>query len=697
MKQVHSLSFIACSITMALAIPRVAFADESVAEYDTVDTMTVMGKTYRNTATKTVLEPEETPQAINIIDNDQLEIRAVKSLGEALLYTPGITTDFYGSDANFLDVFNIRGFNVSQSYYNGVSLQSLPGWNLQPQVDPIALEQVEVFKGPTSVLYGAMPPGGMVNLIGKAPQTISSTEIGVSVGTDNLKEFSIDSTGQIGDSNVDYRFIGLARQQDTQTSLSGNERYILAPSFDWHISDNTLLNVNLYYQNDPEIGNNTSMPESVLLSNDSDFTVGDENWNETEREIMLAGYKFQHEFDNSLTYMQNFRYMKANFKQKNTYTYSYDETSGDLTRVLYSTEETSDGFVFDNQLSAQATTGEVEHNLLAGVDLQKLDGTAQYATYGTSVFNTFTPDNSLIEAGSLTESIYSDDDIHSQQVGLYAQDQLQFGDLIVIAGLRYDFFKSDGTSYGADYETDEENLSYRVGALYEFDNGISPFANYATSFEPLNTSGYEPEIGEQVEVGVKYASPNEGVTGSVALFNIVKSNVVTVDPDSVGTGAYTYIQLGEVRSRGIELDSKFQVTDSLDLAASYTYLDVDVTKDTFYQGTTPIYNPEHTASLWANYETNEGVMRGSRVGAGIRYVGEMQKDASNTQGMVPDYTVVDLSLGYELGNALSSLDGATANLTVNNVFDTESYACYNEDACWFNADRSVELKVNYQF
>ncbi len=697
MNKQHTRSILALSVAAALAAPYTVMADEADKQGTYFDTMTVMGKTYRNTATKTVLEPEETPQAINIIDNEQLEIRSVKTLGETLKYTPGITSNNYGSEATFLDVFNIRGFNVSQSYYNGVSLQTLSGWNLQPQIDPIALQQVEIFKGPTSVLYGAMPPGGMVNLIGKAPQAENNTTIGASIGTDDLKEFSIDSAGQIGDSDFNYRFVGLTRQYDTQTSLSGNERYVIAPSIDWNISDKTLLNVNLYYQKDPQVGNNTAMPESILVNNDSDYSVGDKNWNDTEREFLLAGYKFQHEFENQITFMQNFRYMKGEFEQKNSYTYSYDATTGDLGRALYSTQETSEGFVFDNQLSANVTTGDVDHNLLIGADFQKLDGDAEYATNGISTFNTFTPNNNMIDASKLTKTVYSDDDIHSKQVGIYAQDQLQWGSLIVIAGLRFDQYNADGTSYGTTYKTDESNLSYRVGALYELDNGISPFVSYATSFEPLNTSGYEPETGEQIELGLKYMSDDESISGSVALFNIVKSNVVTVDPTTVGSGSYSYVQIGEVTSQGVELDTKLQLTDTFDLAVNYTYLDVEVTKDTLYEGTTPLYNPEHSASLWANYQTDQGLLRGSRLSAGVRYVGEMQKNTANTQGMVPDYTIVDLSVGYELGNVSSSLDGATANVIVSNLFDTDSYACYDQDNCWNNADRSVELKVNYSF
>ena len=56
----------------------VALAAEDT-EDSSIDTITVLGETYRNTATKTSLEIEETPQVINTIDSEQLENRAVHS------------------------------------------------------------------------------------------------------------------------------------------------------------------------------------------------------------------------------------------------------------------------------------------------------------------------------------------------------------------------------------------------------------------------------------------------------------------------------------------------------------------------------------------------------------------------------------------------------------------------------------------
>uniref|UniRef100_UPI00051CF8DC TonB-dependent receptor domain-containing protein n=1 Tax=Vibrio vulnificus TaxID=672 RepID=UPI00051CF8DC len=105
----------------------------------------------------------------------------------------------------------------------------------------------------------------------------------------------------------------------------------------------------------------------------------------------------------------------------------------------------------------------------------------------------------------------------------------------------------------------------------------------------------------------------------------------------------------------------------------------------------------HSANLWTNYYLTSGALSGVRIGGGVRYVGEMEMDATNTQGKVPSYTVADLSLGYDLGSASDSLNGAQVNLVVNNLFNEQYYSCYNQTNCWFGEEQTVELNVNYGF
>ncbi|MFA0121675.1 TonB-dependent siderophore receptor, partial [Vibrio sp. 10N.261.48.A2] len=291
-------------------------------------------------------------------------------------------------------------------------------------------------------------------------------------------------------------------------------------------------------------------------------------------------------------------------------------------------------------------------------------------------------------------------------LGFYFQDQMLIDNWVFIAGGRFD--KVETTTKvsvlgGAPSktDTDDTNFSYRLGALYKFDNGLSPFANFATSFEPsvkLDTNGnnLDPETGEQVELGLKYDSYENMISGSMALFQVNKKNV-GVRPD----GASPWTSVGEIRSQGIELEGRAQVTDNLDVLANYTYTDMEITEDRNASniGQTPVFVPDHTANVWANYFVRSGAMSGLRVGGGVRYVGEtvLNDTSDKNKGQVPSYTLVDLSLGYDLGEVNSSLKNATANVVANNIFNEEYYTCWNESYCWYGQEQTVEFNVNYEF
>ncbi|CAK2907205.1 iron complex outermembrane recepter protein [Vibrio crassostreae] len=703
------------AVALLTAFSAQALAEETATAADSnVETVTIMGKAYRNTATKSALEPEETPQGITVIDEEQLEQRGVKSLNQALRYAPGVVTEQKGASVTMYDTFSIRGFSNNQSYYDGLVLPFLTGWNLQPQIDPIAIQQVEVFKGPTSVLYGSMPPGGMVNMIAKAPQEDGSTKVGVSTGSRNLMEASIDTSGQLGDSDFSYRLVALARKQDSQVDNAEEERYVIAPSLDWQVSDRTLINFNLYYQNDPSMGTNSAMPLEVLKASDPSVSMGDKNWSTFEREVLMLGYKINHQINDNWTFLQNARYTDASLYQENTYhtATNFNPATGSLIRNAYSTDEDSQSFIIDNQVSGRVEISGLEHNLLFGVDYLKLTGDSLYkeftANAGFYGFDAYNPNNDLLDKSQLQENYRESHDITTEQLGLYFQDQVRYDALVLLAGGRYDMFKasddknSSYPTYDGKEEADHNQFSYRVGALYELDNGISPFVSYATSFEPaagtdINGNSLKPQLGEQVELGIKYLSPDMSQQVTASYFHITKKDSIAADPSDP-----TYrskIQLGEVRSQGVEVEGRWFVTEDWDVNASYTYVDMEVTEDANpdLEGTTPIYVPTHAANLWSNYYVYGGALAGTRWSAGARYMGEMEMDATNTQGKVPSYTVVDLSLGYDLGEASDTLSGATANLMVNNLFNEEYYTCYDQSNCWFGAEQSVELSVNYEF
>ncbi|WP_328188025.1 TonB-dependent siderophore receptor [Marinobacter sp. OP 3.4] len=705
---------------LSLAIAGIAVPSAMAQDNDSTELapLTVYSDTYRNTATKTALEPGETPQSITVVDQTALDMRGSESVAEAMRYVPGVNTELRGGSVNRLDLFSIRGFINYQNYYDGLQLL-YNDWNLQPQVDLIAVDKVEVFRGPTSSLYGSMPPGGMVNLIGKSPSTESFNRIEVTGGTQDLKQASFESTGQIGDSDLSYSLVALGRSQDNQAATTEEERYLFAPSVDWRVTDDTLVNVNLYYQKDPEMGMYSTLPASTLFGDnpnghlDQDAFSGDANWNEFDKEVLMAGYKINHNFNDNWNFLQNFRFTDADAYQTNTYSTSLEADGRTLNREAYLTDETTTGFTVDNQVSGRFNTGAVEHNVLVGVDYIELDSDVRYEdTYVYGVdgsapsIDLYNPDYTQIDPDMNLSGtqLTSDFELSKRQLGVYLQDQIRIGQLVLIGGARWDDFKGteEGTKYGApvDNELEQDNWSYRAGALYEFDNGLSPYVNYAESFEPLegsdrNGNEFDPSTGKQFEVGTKFTSADSRHRIDVALFHILKENVPTRDPN--GT-AYDKIQAGEVRSRGLEIEGSSQPIDNLLLSLAYTYQDVEVTEDnTGLEGNTPVWVPEQMLSAWADYSFFDGSVAGLTLGAGFRHIGESELNATNTAGKVPDANLVDLALTYDLSHAAPGLSGTEVGLSVNNLFNEEYYSCFDELNCWVGEERTVQAKVSYTF
>ena len=695
---------------LPLAISASIFSSYTIADsnLDTLETLTVYSDTYRNTASKSTLEPEETPQGITVINRESLNQRAAESINEALRYVPAVNTELRGGAVTRMDQFNIRGFSNSTNFYDGLPLL-FNDWNLQPQIDAAAVEQIEIFKGPTSVLYGHMPPGGMINIIAKQPNHQEYNEINVSLGSEKLHSVGISSQGSISDrDDLSYTLTTKAKKREGQAVTSEEERYLLSSAIDWQASEDTLVNVNIYHQQDPSAGIYNSHPsKGTVFSNingelPTDSYAGDANWNKYDRDVTILGYKINHKINNTWSFLQNTKLMDASAEQKNTYSTGLAADEKTLSRHAYTTAETSRSFAIDNQLSAVFDTANIEHNLLIGLDFSKLKSSIQYEDVATSSIDLYNPNHFQIDPYmDISNSAYSSDfDITKKQTGIYLQDQMLIGDWIVIAGLRYDKFKSSeqGKKYGAvtDTELKQNQVSGRIGTMYNFENGLSPFMSYAQSFEPVSGSDrlgneFVPATADQIEVGVKYNSLASDTALTLSAFRIVKDNVITRDPN--GT-AYDKIQAGELTSQGLELALKQAITENISLDFSATLMDMEFTKNVDLKGKTPIWVAEKSASLWLNYQlptTNQ-----SQLGLGVRYMGETQLDALNTD-TVPSYTLVDLSYTTALGGISRKLEAASLNLSVNNVFNKRYSSCYDADNCWFGAQRSIQAKFKYAF
>ncbi|GAA0817490.1 TonB-dependent siderophore receptor [Colwellia asteriadis] len=699
------LATLAVSVSCAIS----ATEDISEAEKEALERISVHSPAYRSTGTKSTLLPIESPMSFTSIDQGTLQLRQADSVNRALRYVSGITPESR-STVTIFDQYTIRGFESYRNYYDGLPLQTNNLWNLYPQVDAFATESIEVLKGPTSVLYGSAPPGGMVNQIAKSPQG-EQTTIGLRLGNQSLRELSLDTSG--GNGEIDYRFIALARQKDGQQQTTEEERYTIAPTITWQVAAKTHLTFSAYYQDDPEITPSTPLPAMGTLYTapygklDSDGYAGDENWARFDRTVTMLGYKINHEFNENLSFLQNFRYTDAKALQHNTYNQGLMADNSHLLRSAYFTNESQQGFVVDNQLAASLMLGQTQHNILFGFDFQTLSSDVSYGdTLGndTPALNLAAPDYQLLNPETLPVDFYTEQhDIAQYNRGFYLQDEIEIDQLTFIVGGRYDnFYTQDiadksyaGTEYGDTTTIDEDAFTGRLAAIYSFDFGLAPYLNYSTSFEPTpgfdseTNEAFKPTTAEQIEVGVKYQNTHQNMMITAAYFDLAKENVVVNTADFAKK-----TQTGEIVSRGIEVELNAQPTTQLDITANYTYLDMEITKNPLNVsliGNRPVWVADQTASLWANYHIDNATISGLMLSAGVRYTGESYLDAANSDTL-PSYTLYDIAARYEI-NDLTQL-----TISVNNLTD-ERYvgACYDANGCWMGAERTMEAGVKFSF
>jgi len=181
---------------------------------------------------------------------------------------------------------------------------------------------------------------------------------------------------------------------------------------------------------------------------------------------------------------------------------------------------------------------------------------------------------------------------------------------------------------------------------------------------------------------LKYQPPGFDGSFNVALFELTQENVRKTLPGGIQT------QLGEVRSRGIELEAQANVTESLSLVASYTKLDPQTTKTTraAEKGKTPANVADEMASIWARYRIQGGTLDGLAFGAGARHTSSSYGDNTETLE-VPSYTIIDGMVSYDW-------DNFRVQLNANNLADKE-YITACDYYCWYGNRRNVIASASY--
>lgn len=628
------------------------------------------------TATRTDTPLRDIPQSIQVVPQQVLRDRRVERVSEALQSVSGVQAD--DSFGSTLDRINIRGFQADVFLENGFRRDAFSSIGL---TDAELIERVEVLKGPASVLYGNLEPGGVVNIVTEEPLSEPFYTFEGAAGSFGFISPSLDITGPLDENgNLLYRLNALYEVEDGFRDYEQNvDRFVIAPSLTWNISDDTDVTFDFYYaeadrpfdRGIPAIGDGIAdIPYERLFQNPSAIASIEE---------VSASYRLEHRFNDDWTLRNAFRYLSTDTFDFRLESWTIED-SGQLDERWRSNDDYREFYSFQTNIVGEFETGPIEHTLLFGVDWNRNTSAGQQQrlpgdpAFFTNIFTDGAANVSKPDTEELT-LIVRNNNIRQDNIGIYLQDQIAFtNNLKMLIGGRFDIFdyRSLDITTNSITEDNVERFTPRVGIVYQPIEPLSLYASYSQAFTPnvfsttVDGSVLEPEISEQFEIGIRGEFLDDRLIANLAAFEITKENVAAPDPDNPDFS----LAVGEIRSRGIEFDVAGEILEGWNIIASYAYIDAEVTEASFVpEGNTPDNVADHTASLWTTYEIQSGVMEGLGFGFGLFYVNNRPGDFDNTYEL-SSYLRTDAALFYRRDNWRIALN-------IQNLFDVD-YIRYSE-------------------
>lgn len=606
-------------------------------------------------ATKTDTPLIDLPQSVQVIPRQLIEDLGALEITDLYRSIGGVTQFSYGGVV-------FRGFRQEETRYNGVAGSPYGDFGISRLGN---VEQVEVLKGPASVLYGSNQPGGLINIVTRQPRSERATRLTARYGTGDSHGLQLDATGPLDDARRHLYLVNVAYDdQDRFRNHARSESSVYTAGYTFVLSPATRLTAQAEHIDQD---NSAHRLRGVPFENGRFLTATTFTTTEpTDFQTLVADVfqaRLDHVFSPDLRLNATYRWFDNQGLQQ------YHEPRGLLAdrRTMRREFRDQDRRVEQHSAAAnligQLRHGDLSHQLLAGAEYYFTNTWFRGLTVPMAQVPTidiYAPVYGQTSAASynLAGRTYNTTDADLLRTGLYVQDQIAWRDRWhLLLAVRGEYFV-DENKLSPQRRTDRA-LTKRAGLLRKLTPETALYVSYAEGFVPQGLANeyrggpFAPEESTSWEAGLKrdFLGGRVGVTAAV--YEITKTNVLQDDPNPAAPADYL-IALGEVRSRGFELDVAGQLTADWSLQANYAYNDVAVTKDVVAANVGAGFpnSPRHQAGLWTRYNlprTKFGV------GLGAEYVGPrlnfIETDAFPASG----YTVWDAALYCTLGDVALTL------------------------------------------
>ncbi len=553
------------------------------------------------TATKTERVLADLPIETSLVTKEDIENSNSQTVADLLKYIPGIEVGYYDDrpgSINWRATF--RGLSFSAGYglvlIDGQRVRGMDAWGYGlNQIPPEIVERIEVVKGPSSVLYGSDAMAGVVNIITKATPEKRFVSVNAGYGSNG------DANGGLsfGDRIDKFGYIlNYSREKSSSGKYGADDKYeadFMYGKFSYELKENMKLNLGISYDKKSW---NYSDWDSIRISPGWETKFNDGS------KLIIRGYYYDWDFHH--------------------FTPGYTEQKGDI--GYRQVESQYSRLLFD------------KHMATVGLD-----------------FLREVIDFNLADKNVDTYSVFFQD------------EWAVLNNLELILGVRFDSHSEFGEEVnprisGRFSINDRTRLKASVGKSFKSPTIAQLYYNtpyrHGTYYMQANPD-LTPEHGIGYSLGLEYEFSDRLLLDVGVFRNDVRDMVVTYDTGDTYSGKplYSYKNVAEAYTQGIELELVVNIFECLASSLSYTFLDTE-DKDSKKELT---YRPRNTIGWRLNYDNKKN---GFKTNFGLRYVDSMYKDTANTTE-TDSYFVGEIKIVKEI------TEHAKFSLEIDNLFNTE--------------------------
>lgn len=663
-------------------------------------------------------DPLSASQIITSINDELISDQGARNAQELYRNISGVSTFSYGG-------YTARGFRQEEVFFDGLRGSPYVGFNV-PEL--FNIQRVDFLKGPAGMLYGPGAPGGLFNYVTKKPDEEFSARVKGVVGEGDRMGGSAEVTGPLTIEGVSARLGVFYEDRDTPRYNSERQSAIYDAGLAWN-SDNTRFIVQAtHYQQDQKANRLRGVP----VDDNGNF-YANRRWstNEPTDFLNLESTNLQASLEGQWGYDLNWdiKVRKIKSTQEQQYheplfliddsSFTNDAPDGIpdfVARQFRDQKRDQDQLSLGANVIWSKSVGHYDNRLLAGYEYFDGESTAKLGALnptggmiarflsGTSLptdivpLSLSNPEYGVTQPQNYDVFFLPESDLQEKREGVYLLNELDLGNVIAVAGIRFDKFEDSEIRESFD----DEATTFRFGLIYRVSNDISLFAQWADSYQPQSIGRqipeaggpFEPTEGEIIEGGVKIELLGGRLQSAATIYKIVRENLLLDDPtgDPEGDGIDNYISAGQVISQGFEWDVTADITPDWVVTSSYGYNTTKITEDNGEEtiadsiGNRFANAPKHQWGFWTRYQIEA-------LDVALAFGGDYVSDRISLSNQeVKSSMIYDASFIWNPGTV-------KVLLRLDNIFDkTYARSGFNERSGHFpGSPRSMFLEVSKQW